>query len=275
MHDFANKIRKEALFPYAFIFLISLICLVLLINQGQETLELRIYYLSFAPNAYRLQTQFILVISEYFHFVEYFYYYTTVATFFLSISLIYYVLKLDSVDLYLYLIFLLQFVMQPSLIENAFSYVLLVLMIVYKKPVLIIPNIIIKEFSLWQALGYYFIIKRKYSRPLVFGSLAGALYVSIVLLTGLEQYQFTGISYIFSFFSTIPFFVNDFMLREEHVLLVLSLSLAIFFSIETKQDIYLYLWQAIPIMLFGLFWEIQLWFPVVLIILSNKKMERN
>ncbi len=76
--------------------------------------------------------------------------------------------------------------------------------------------------------------------------------------------------FIFGFPYMIPFIEMKFNI--EALITIVGLLLVASMVIRTREDILLMVWNLIPILIFGIWWESQLWVPIFLIIFMKNYM---
>lgn len=125
-------------------------------------------------------------------------------------------------------------------------------------PLLLVPIALFREIVAFTGLLFLFFYTNKKIEGFLSFIAGGALYgVVRFIVIGNKPYA------AFDFF-TMPFLL-DFLMNPAYVFTYILLIVAlIFFTINTQYK-WMWLFSAIPFFMFALFWEPQLWFPLVLI----------
>lgn len=218
-----------------------------------------IYYDS-VPNRYRLQSQITLLLHDIF-----FSYQLWSALIFCSIMIIaYFLLKPRGIDLIIFLGFI-GILSKLPMIENGLMYLLLILMVKYNKRFLILSLAIIKEFSIWQAIGYYLIYQKNRMLTIIYGITAFLIYFIIIMLLGWTTYL--GVDYFEVYQKLIPNFANSLISNLHYIIPIILFSVLM---VNNRNDVFLLIWNIPFILFFGNIWEAQLWFPIFFLITANK-----
>jgi len=150
-------------------------------------------------------------------------------------------------------------------VRHSIQYPLLALLGITGNPVLLVPLILTKEISAWVGLGYLLLTNGLQPLTLFFAALSFLVYVIMKLKIGKRGRS----SYRVPLFA-VPCYVRRLLSKEKLGVVFWNIAgtaaLVLFLAVYTPL---LLLWTALPVFLFALFWEPQLWFPTVIVILAG------
>jgi len=231
------------------------------------------YYLDYSPNAYRL-TNFLM------------YYLSTITPlsfvtwnmfqFFIILTAIYFIIKPEDKD---YLLFILWIVNFPIFNDISQMFFLMIIVLYRDKkfiPILLIILAPIKEIGAFLG-AIYLLLYRKDKKFVLIFCIAGLLLYLIIrfLIIGNLPYneeisKFFTLPNLFSKLTT-NFLDSIMRLLPTIILMTITYDFYIKDSLLLKQ---LFIIIFIPIFLFAVFWEAQLWFPYFIIALTHKLKEK-
>lgn len=150
-------------------------------------------------------------------------------------------------------------------VRHSVQYPLLTLLAVTSNPVLLVPLILTKELAAWLGLGYLLLIGGLQPLTLICAGVAFLAYVAMRKMVGKRERR-------------APFFAPPYYIQyirgklegKGRGLILWNLTgvfVMIVFSAVTGPA--LLLWTAVPVLLFALWWEPQLWWPTVLVLLAG------
>ena len=151
------------------------------------------------------------------------------------------------------------------LLHYTLAYVLIVVAIKYDNEYLLIPITVIREQVSWIMFGYFLIKEKKISRELLLSSGLSVLTYVIMryIIIGDAPYFFN------EFFLPYKLFLNPLIaptLINEAITMIPLTLFGLFFYVRKREHILLVAWNIIPLLLFSIIWETQLWYPIFLII---------
>ena len=249
------------------ILFITTISWQLLIYVGAETNRIRFFL--YAPNAYRLFNWLLIQMDD---FILSFYGWAAL-TFLVVLILSYYLIRPRDFD---YLLFLAWIVFLPR-IFHALQLLLLVILVKYSETkyssLILIPLALVKEIAFWQGFGYLFLSNKRSNREifiLAFISSFCYLWVRFIIIGDLS-YDPNNVP-LFS----IPFLIQKFITDPSFIIFHnftrgIPLLILLCLTIQSKIDFRIVFWNIAPVVLFAVYWETQLWLPIALIILSDRK----
>lgn len=271
-----KNLDRTGIIPYCLSVIFGIGIYIRMVNNS-FTESKALYYYGFSPNIYRFQTQLVLFLAKTFGFS----FFILNSIIFIGVCwLIVFVINPTPEDQLIFFSIIFSFVFFPVLTDSL-MYLILVLIVKFDNKKLIPILGFIKEFAVWQIAGYYLFVKKDLSKQfwmyLFSGLIVYLLDRSMVnIFIGNPTIPAGGIIYIFGFFYVIPFFdviVNDYFLAGITLIGLLFIALLV---VKTKNEFFLLLWNFIPIIFFGIWWESQLWVPIFLILLiHNKKSEQD
>jgi hypothetical protein len=152
-------------------------------------------------------------------------------------------------------------------IRQSLLYPLLALFSVTLNPLLLLPIVVVKEQGLWLAGGYLMFIGHLDLLNMTYIGLAGVFYLLVRWSIGKKPRSV----------ENAPFFTPRYAInhlrnkRPKQVLidLVALAAMFVFVVMEGMLGIQMIIWTAGLVFLFALWWEPQLWFPTVILILGG------
>lgn len=152
--------------------------------------------------------------------------------------------------------------------RHSIQYPLLALLVLTNNPVFLVPLILTKELAAWLGLGHLVIAGGLQLMTMVCALVAFLLYVAVRKYIGRRSRHPKGAPLF-----TPPFYVNLMLGRIEGTsrgLVVWNMAgvVAMLVFLVMNGPLLL-LWTAGPILLFALWWEPQLWLPVVVVVLAG------
>lgn len=230
------------------------------------------------PNCYRLFLQFLLILHNSFRINLFL---SSAFIFIILVTIIYSSLKPTGKDYFLLLLI--------SILPMPFQEIvpLFLLFVLVKNRdqkwvyLLLIPLALTKEVMAWVGFWYLFLTIERISdiqKVVISGFLGASAYVLIRLLIG--EVGRGNVPHPFGappcpFFSP-PHWIKLFLSNQNNYAFTMTIMTSIIivflylFVISTKLDVYLFLMSIIPILLFACFFLMYLYFPVSLIILTNR-----
>lgn len=223
----------------------------------------------YAPNSYRLWEQFTIWISGGDGtFVVNF----TIACWIVCVSLAYLILRpIEHPEiLFVWLLWMGYF----GYIMNGPMYLLLAIITRYRdRPwvsLFLLPLAVIKEVAFFIAAVYLFLYQPEHREDTVINSCLGAVaYIGTRIFIGETLYYPSGAQF---FLPSIPY-ILVMSFPSLLVFIVANIILLIFTSVVLGHH-RLWLLVMIPNVLFALFWEAQLWFPLVILLISKRTVEK-
>ncbi|MHA1979367.1 MAG: hypothetical protein ACW98I_20875 [Candidatus Hodarchaeales archaeon] len=239
-----------------------------------KTLQLRdinviIDFMEHGNNAYRLSNKIFLFL----HDLPVSYYTWIALQFIISLTIVYYLIRPKGKDFILFMLWLSLF----PIFYHSIQYILLVMLVKYSNtkasPYLVVSLVFVKEFSVWLALGYLFLTNSRSRAELITSAaISGVLYIGIRLLIG----------YVPPYENAAPLITPLHLIQTAiynpatYILIqLLPLVILLLYSVNTEFELKLSLWNALPILLFALLWESQLWFPLFIVIISHRKFHNS
>ncbi|MBY9005705.1 MAG: hypothetical protein KGD63_03015 [Candidatus Lokiarchaeota archaeon] len=190
-------------------------------------------------------------------------------------SITYFLIRPKDKD---YLIFIVLSCFLP-VFDNILQILLLVLLVKFRErrgiSILLIPIIIIKELGAWIGFGYLLLSKKRSIYEIFVASIFSIIiFLFIRILIGDIEYP----PNLAPFF-TPPYIFNQLLDNPQFILIhlfinIIPLILILFYTIQGKFEKKLLIWNVLPICLFAIFWESQLWLPVIMIILMHRKLNK-
>ena len=271
------KIRHGVFLGLVFISTIIRFILELHVNYNFDNFTLVNIYPT-EPNCYRLFLQFMLILHNSLGINIFI---LSAFIFITLINTIYFSLKPTGKDYYL----LLLISILPMPFQDIVPLFLLVILVKYSDNnwayLLLIPLALTKEVIAWVGFWYLFLTAKSIldaQKAIISGFLGVSAYVIIRLMIGEVGRGNTphplGAPSC-PFFSP-PHWIRLFLTNEynhTYVMIISTLVIIIFlyfFVISTKLDLYLFIMSEIPILLFACFFLMYLYFPVSIVILTNR-----
>jgi hypothetical protein len=271
------KLRHGLFLGLVFISTIIRLILELHVNYNFDNFTLENLYIT-EPNCYRLFVQFLLFLHNSFGINLFFF---SALIFVTLIITIYFSLQPTGKDYFLLLLI--------GLLPMPFQEIvpLFLLFILVKNSdnnwvyLLLIPLALTKEVMAWVGFWFLFLTAEKISdtqKVIISGFRGASAYVLIRLIIG-ERGRGNVPHPLGAppcpFFSP-PHWIKLFLTNEYNHTYTMIISTAIiivflyFFVISTELDLYLFIIAEIPILLFACFFLMYLYFPVSLVILTNR-----
>jgi len=217
-------------------------------------------YYSNAPMLFRIQTQILIQMDGII-----FSFYTWNALIFLLVFIIIFLLIDDERDCFFLILFLSLMLIQPNFADSL-QYLFLFSLIKTNNSWYALPLILIKEFTFYIAIIYLILKKRQYEIVLFIG----LLYYIQIRIVGLLYWNIEKEVYIKLLEPFFYLFVRPFYFIEFIIIMTIFLYLYINTQDKTFFKI-LFVLNLIPILIFGNFWEWQLYGPLFLILLLEKE----
>ncbi len=234
-------------------------------------------YWSYSPNAYRLFEQFLIWLETVTSISIKWY---VILSWVICISITYLILKPKHFESVLFLLWVI-WIAEWGNISNGPMYLILALIVKYadrkETPLLLIPLVFVKEVGAFIGIIYLFFIEQRKEDAVIWGVIAATMYTAVrfIIIGPIPAY---GDVYPGSAPSITIFFVweklttvsTSFILLRvipSIGLLTYTISYGYFKSKHFKQELLLWILTAIPIFIFALFYEPQLWFPTLVVIL--------
>lgn len=222
----------------------------------------------YAPFAYRLNWQIISLLED-----APFSVLTWISiSWIVSMILVYLILRPKGSQLFLFICWFAA-VSYFGTIFDGEALLLVTLVVVYKDykyaPLLLIPIALFREIVAFIGFLFLFFYTENKKEGTLSFIIAGVLYAVVrFILIGNRPYQSLD-------FFTIPYLL-DFLLNPTYLLVYIPLIIILVLLTVDLEYKWMWLITAIPNFLFALFWEPQLWFPLVLVQLGvGKKMLAN
>lgn len=255
------------------------ILLLLCYNRWQrETFsnDLIVTAIQYNPTGYRLWTQFLVMLDQNpLAYVAL----TSIVFAFVSWALYLGCDKEDRTMLFVWLVFVISW----SSNRQSPAFLLLALAVLFRNSkwsyLLVVPMVLVKEHA---GLVYiiYLIAFKKYKEAVLVAVLWGVTYLSVRLIVGpLDFYMPDDPAY----FVTTPILTLDpYLIRFFPILLnwkrwvwiTAEIVLCLLF-LERRTEVFMILANLPIIMIFGLFYEAQLWLMVMVVIVYKRKVDRN
>jgi len=218
----------------------------------------------YAPNTYRMWEQFTIWLSGGDGlFVLYF----TILSWVVCVFIAYMIMRpIEHPEIFfLWLLWMGYF----GYIMNGPMYLLFALLSRYAKerwiPILLIPLALIKEVALFIGAMYLLLYVKEHRKESVVGSALGALaYIAVRVLIGEVSYYPTGAQF---FLPMIQYVLV--MSIQSFLVFIIANTILLLFTIDTLRHYRLWVLVLIPNLLFALFWEAQLWFPLIILLLKR------
>lgn len=129
-------------------------------------------------------------------------------------------------------------------------------------PVFLIPLTLVKEVGGWIGVGIL-LYQGRIVEALFYGGLSLVVYLALRIKSNRERIRLSNAAPLF----TPPYFWIAIKTYPVGIIRDLSVTVLLFFLYFWSAPL-LFLWLAIPIVLFALPWESHLWFPLLIIILG-------
>ncbi len=233
--------------------------------------EVAIQNINFAPYKYRLFSQFLVLMDGIILSINL---WGLIFSVIFSLA-IYFTIKPKGEDLYLILLILSIMILLSCAVSPALY--LLVILIKYsnekRSSLLLIPLALFREITSWLGFIYLFLTNKNRKEAIFSFSIA-------VLCYGFVRYILIGdVGYnpdFVGFF--LPLISFPFILKGPiifHIIYIVSLTISISYIIyknmKSKIEKQLTIMNLIPILLFAIVWEPQLWAPVIVMSIAHRK----
>ncbi len=270
------KLRHALFLGLVFISTIIRIIIEFYVNYNFDNFTIILY--NNEPNSYRLFLQFILILHNSYGINLFLF---SALIFIALIITIYFSLKPTEKDYYLLLLIGILPMPFQDVVPLFFLFVLVKNSDNNWVYLLLIPLALTKEVMFWVGFWFLFLTAESISdiqKNFISGFLGTSAYVLIRLIIGErgrgDVSHPTGAPPC-PFFSP-PHWLELFLSNEynhTYIMIISTTTIIVFlyfFVLSTKLDLYLFLITMIPILLFGCFFLIYLYFPVSLVILTNR-----
>ena len=153
-------------------------------------------------------------------------------------------------------------------VRHSVQYPLLALLALTSNPVLLIPLILTKELAAWLGLGHLLLTGGLQPMTLIFAGVAFLVYVAMRLVVGKRARGPEGTPLF-----AVPYHIRYLLGRIEgrgrgQILWNLA-GVAVMIVFSATRGLPLLLWTAVPVLLFAMWWEPQLWLPTVIVLLAG------
>ena len=153
-------------------------------------------------------------------------------------------------------------------VRHSVQYPLLALLALTSSPFLLVPLILTKELAAWLGLGYLILTNGFQPLIIILAGVAFMVYLIMRRIIGTRQ-RVSGGAPLFA----IPYYVKYMQGKIEGKNRVTILwnvagvcAMVVFLIMRGP---FILLWVAVPVFLFALWWEPQLWFPTVVVVLGG------
>lgn len=182
-------------------------------------------------------------------------------TWILTLNILFFVLRPTGLGLLVFLLVVIA-ISIGGYVKTSPMYPLL-LLVAFVHPVFLIPLVLVKEVGGWFGVGVL-LTQTQIIEAVIFGAIAGSLYVVLRVLSKRDRTRLDNTAPLF----TPPYYLKA--IRKTPATMIRDLSVtAVLFVCYFWTSPLLFLWLAVPLLLFSLPWESHLWFPVLLIILGG------
>lgn len=229
-----------------------------------NSINFTLTYYSYSPDKYRLQEQVFLFLNR--RILGLSFMTLTALSFFVVFMSIYVLIgPLDDKQLLDFILLMSIFLVHANM-NNSLMYLLIILVIVTNKDWLSVGLIFIKEISFYLIWLYLFITEpTKRKKLIVYVFLASFIYIIIrFIVIGNVPVYHNGL--------WVPWLFNLHVLLENWFAIIYTIILGIYFI--PKKYYKLVILYSIPILFFSMFWETQLWFPLLMLCFSEQIKER-
>ncbi len=247
--------------------IVFLTALVILVQYAFSQLSVMwanndLSYYTFSPNAYRLWTQFIVVLTRYglLSLAA-----ITSIQFLLSVIVLWILIRktdeLPAILLGLVVVCLFLRIMDAPM------YIILALLGRTKRSELLIPLVLLKEIAFWLGFGYLLLFCRS-KRTFILGCISATLYIIIrFALIGNRPLIYPDAPVIL-----LPMIVSE-ILTMSLVSFLFYSGIAIALILTVVRDwtqVMLAIWLFIPVLVFSVFWEPQHWLMLVILLVAHR-----
>ena len=153
-------------------------------------------------------------------------------------------------------------------VRHSIQYPLLALMVLTSNPIFLIPLILTKELAAWLGLGYLLLTGGLQPLTVICASAAFLAYVAMRLLVG-ERVRGPEGAPLFAVPYHIRYLLGQIEGRARGQILWNLAGVAVMIVFSATRGLPLLLWTAVPVLLFAMWWEPQLWLPTVIVLLAG------
>ncbi len=139
---------------------------------------------------------------------------------------------------------------------------------------LLIPLTFIKELAAWQGFWFLVLNKQLTLKTILIACIAGVSYLIVrFCFIGNHPYYPIGVGFFTPLGLLGKIQTEPLWMIERVLVKAIPLFFLLCLTIQSRKDGFLCLLNAIPVCLFALVWEVQLWLPIAIILFTTKKKE--
>lgn len=217
-------------------------------------------YYTFAPDRYRMQIQLLLFLNRKIFNLSFFT--LSAIAFLVCIYIVYLLIKPQNENLLYFFLILTLFLVRFD-VDSSLMYVLILLIVKYKKAFILLFLILIKEIAFYLSFFYLLFHTDVNKKELyLYGGISGIIYAFIrfILIGNRPDYLNIFIFPVIENFREV--------LRQIPQIIIVSFFIYILFDKKYTKLLLIYL---IPLVVFALPYEIQQWVPFFLIIIYERE----
>ncbi len=267
--NWLNDHHRDVLFPIILFSAIYLKWRELHLVPESETVYLMANY---APYTYRLTSYLFIFLGT----VGPFSLYTFLAISYFAVILCCYLILSPTFTEKGFLLFCAWVCLTP-VFWNVIQLLVLILLVIKASDVkfhtLLIPLTLIKELAAWQGFWFLVLDKQLTLRTILIACIAGVSYLIVRLVIIGNHSYYPGVGFFTPLGILAKVQTEPLWMIERLFVKAIPLFFLLCLTIQSRTDGYLCLLNAIPVCLFALVWEIQLWLPIAIILFTTKKKE--